>query len=123
IGIGHTHEVAATSRIFTSLQYENRKEKVSTGPISGEIVTQRLPLTFGFETDATSWLVLRGSISQNIVIGSTKTTFSTGTGPGKATIQNSTTVNTGATLNFGKLKVDGMVGTTTAGTMNTDELL
>lgn len=117
VGVGHTHEVSASSRVFTSLQYENSKEETKSGTTT-ETKTQKLPLTIGFETDATSWLALRGSISQNVVIGSDEDAAGK-----KASQQNSTEVNTGATLNFGKLKLDGMIGTTTAGNLSTDELL
>lgn len=117
VGVGHTHEVSASSRVFTSLQYENSKDEVKSGGTTAETKSQSLPLTIGFETDATSWLALRGSISQNVVIGSDEVAGK------KASQQNSTRVNTGATLNFGKLKVDGMIGTTTAGNLSTDELL
>jgi len=68
------------------------------------------------EADATSWLVVRGAVSQNLILGQSKTTV-TNTPDAKSTIANSTVVNAGATLNFGKLKVDGLVGTTgTTGT-------
>jgi len=77
------------------------------------------------EADATSWLVVRGSIAQNVLIGEVKQT----TGK-KDSIANTTAVNAGATLNFGKLKVDGMVGNTAtdgtntkAGVLSTSNLL
>jgi hypothetical protein len=59
------------------------------------------------EADATSWLTLRGSVSQDVVLNTTKNTAGR-----KSTDTNSTNVNAGATLNFGNLKVDGVVGTT-----------
>ena len=61
------------------------------------------------EADATSWLTLRGNVHQNVLLGSSKSIAGK-----KTTIANSTTVDAGATLNFGKLKVDGSVGTTDA---------
>ena len=75
-----------------------------------------LPVTFGFEADATSWLTLRGSVGQNVILNNRKN------GANKSSDANTTTVNGGATLNFGKLAVDGLVGTTSsagvAGTKN-----
>lgn len=105
VGVGHNHEVSATSRLFTSLQYVSDKtEQKVTGASKTEVT--KLPLSIGFETDATSWLALRGSISQNVIIGSSKNTA------GKKVSQaNTTDVAAGATLNFGKLKVDGVIGT------------
>lgn len=105
VGIGHTYEVSATSRLFSSLAYKNSKTESKGGTVSKSEDTA-LPLTIGFEADATSWLALRGSISQNVIIGENKNTA------GKTkTEANSTDVAAGATLNFGKLKVDGMIGT------------
>lgn len=104
IGVGHNHEVSATSRLFTSVHYvSSESETKVTGASKTE--TSKLPLTIGFEADATSWLALRGSISQNVIIGESKVA-------GKTTsAANSTDVAAGATLNFGKLKVDGVIGT------------
>src|SRR5690606_12991304 len=107
IGVGHTHEVSATSRLFTNLQYENGKEKDKVANTTEK--ESKLPLTIGFEADATSWLALRGSIKQVVLVNTEKDNA------GKKKSQaNTTDVAAGATLNFGKLKVDGMIGTTAA---------
>ena len=86
-------------------------------------VKPSFPLTLGFEADATSWLVLRGSVSQNVLINKTETK-----GVSKGTQANQTSVNAGATLNFGKLKVDGSIGNAAGtgnqtGVLKTDDLL
>lgn len=121
VGAGHTKEVSATSRVFTSLAYKNSKAEDKDGTTATnntEVKASELPFSVGFEADATSWLTLRGSISQNLFLNNeeTKTTSTV-----KATKTNNTDVAAGATLNFGKLKVDGMIGTngangSTAGT-------
>ena len=65
------------------------------------------------EYDAASWLALRGSITQNVIIGETETDGD------KNTTQNSTDINTGASLKFGDLTVDGLIGTSgQSGTAN-----
>lgn len=107
VGWGRTHEVNPTARVFTDAYVSSGKREDSTG----KETSIKLPVTIGFETDATSWLTLRGSVSQNVVLGSTKTTPVAGTAT-KKTDANSTNVNGGATLTFGKLKVDGVIGTT-----------
>lgn len=104
VGIGNTYEVSATSRMFTQLSYVSSKNETTTAGVKSEVKQSNLPLTLGFEADATSWLALRGSISQNIILGTTKT-------DGKKKTNGTTDVAAGATLNFGKLKVDGMIGT------------
>lgn len=126
IGAGHTHDVSATSRVFTKVQYFNESVEVkySGGTAEGKI--SKVPLTVGFEADATSWLTLRGSVGHNLM-GNTEAkkmaqvknaTVRTnvfiprygGVDDTKSTIANSTDVNAGATLNFGNLKLDGLIG-------------
>lgn len=104
VGVGHTHEVSATSRLFTNLEYRNSKTEETVG--STETKANKLPLTVGFETDATSWLALRGSVSQVVLLNSEKNKAGK-----KKNEADTTNVAAGATLNFGKLKVDGMIGT------------
>ncbi|WP_408097949.1 hypothetical protein ACJVC5_03225 [Peredibacter sp. HCB2-198] len=94
-----------------------------------EYKTQRVPVVIGLETEATSWLTLRGSVSQ-VVWGTNEIN---GT---ESTVRNSTAINAGATLKFGELSVDGVVGTADAtsavagentgagnGTLRTDNLM
>ena len=70
VGVGHAHEVSATSRLYTDLQYVSEETNDKVTPNKSK--DTKLPLTIGFEADATSWLALRGSISQNVIIGSNK---------------------------------------------------
>jgi hypothetical protein len=65
--------------------------------------TTRVPVVVGLETEATSWLTLRGSVGQ--VIWGTEETKSD-----ERTIANSTIINAGATLKFGELSIDGVIG-------------
>jgi len=105
VGVGHTHEVSATSRVFTQLSFVTDKDETDNAGTKTETKNTDLPLTLGFEADATSWLALRGSISQNIILAKNEV-------GGKKKTNGTTDVAAGATLNFGKLKVDGMIGTT-----------
>lgn len=94
-----------------------------------EYDTMRVPVVVGLETEATSWLTLRASVTQ-VVWGSEEDKNN------ERTIANSTAINAGATLKFGELSVDGVIGNgtgvTTAGgentaagngTIRTDELM
>jgi len=131
VGAGHVKEVSNTARINMDVSYvkTDAEDKTAAG-VKTEVNSSKLPLTVGFEVDANSWLVLRGSIKQNFFIGTTETKSTTTT---KSSVANSTVVQAGATLNFGKLKVDGAIGTTSAGgsagsntndgTLRTDALL
>lgn len=125
VGAGRVHEINPTARLITDLTLS----MASTDAGAGKTKTNKLPATLGMEVDATSWLVLRGSVAQNIILGEEKNPAGK-----KKTLANSTSVNAGATLNFGKLKVDGMIGNTGAtrgtgavnakeGALTTDNLL
>ncbi len=136
VGAGYTKEISSTSRLFTDLSFvKTSAEDVDGANTANKVEVDRseLPLTVGFETDATSWLTLRGSISQNIFINSQK--VKNGAAAELSSTRNNTTsVNAGATLNFGKLMIDGMIGTngtdggaagsgTNRGVLDTDRLL
>ena len=112
LGAARVHEVNPGSRIMTDAKLVLGTDEVGgsvTAAENGKVKTTKLPVTIGMEADATSWLTLRGNVHQNVLLGSSKSIAGK-----KTTIANSTTVDAGATLNFGKLKVDGSVGTTDA---------
>lgn len=128
LGVGHDHEMSSTSRVLIELMYDAAEAniKYATNPTKGDY--WHIPVVFGFEKDANSWLTLRGSISQTL-IGEVKTknvsSIANATNQAiittrfkapnqnnyKGSLKNTTNVNAGATLNFGKLSIDGLVGT------------
>lgn len=107
VGAGRIHEINPTARVITDAKVSIASDTNITA--TGKTKNNSLPVTLGFEADATSWLVVRGNVHQNVILGETKTPAGK-----KTTSPNSTTVDAGATLNFGKLKVDGSIGTTSA---------
>jgi hypothetical protein len=112
VGASKMHEVNPGARIVSDVRFISATDEISGSSVStsnGKATVTKLPVTFALETDATSWLTLRGSVSQNFVLGETKTIDGK-----KSSISNSATANAGATLNFGKLKVDGVIGTSAA---------
>lgn len=128
-GVGRTMEINPTARVFGDVKVSMASEENKAE--AGKRKNNTLPVTLGMEADATSWLTLRGSVSQNVFLNQTK--LANGK---KRTNANETAVNAGATLNFGKLKVDGLIGTsaasragtiaasgTNAGTLTTDNLM
>lgn len=137
LGYGHTHKVSDSSTMFFKVQGEMTKiELKSVGAlVAAKIDRLSAPLSIGFEHAATEWLVLRGSVVQNLfgtikdeglsanfgtsVMGATirglaagKYGSSTSGNGGKKTIANSTAVNAGATLKFASLEIDGVIGAT-----------
>ena len=125
LGYGTDMTVNGSDKVFASLAA--RKTDLNIAFTSkAEVRYLIIPVTLGYEAKATEWLTLRGSVIQNLygqrdnknlVGGSLNTTAqglvaTTYGGNGKATVANSTEVNAGATLNFGQLAIDGLVGTT-----------
>jgi len=129
VGYSRMMEVSSTSRWFYSAEYEMMKgevtEKVSSSN-TAEATRSQLPITIGFESDATSWLTLRGSIRQNVLISGTSDSFGSANADDSVAAVDTTAVNLGATLNFGKLMVDGVIGTqggTKTGQINLDNVM
>ncbi len=125
VGAGRVMEINPTARIFGNVAFAMTKNETNDGASPAtEVKTTNtaLPVTFGFETDATSWLALRGSVSQNVVLNNNKVE-TTGVAATKTTNANTTNVNAGASLTFGKLALDGSIGVKASGTLNTDNLL
>ncbi|PIP95806.1 MAG: hypothetical protein COW00_02730 [Bdellovibrio sp. CG12_big_fil_rev_8_21_14_0_65_39_13] len=122
IAVGKTKEISATSRMNWDVNYNTGDAKTKNVAGAAETKTKHtnLPVTIGFETDATSWLVLRGSVSQKVLFNETKDNNGK-----KKTNADTTSVIGGATLNFGKLKVDGSLEGSNAagGKLNASTLL
>ncbi len=116
LGVGRQDKLNDKTTLFTKLQY-SQEESSDKKPKTTDQTVQSVPVTIGLEHDATSWLTLRGSISQNLWSKDKDKTAKT-----NKTTANSTNVNAGATLKFGELSFDGVIGTddnTTAGTGST----
>lgn len=127
LGWGHEHQMDNGGTYFVNVFFRktdvelNLAEKI-------EVSQTRVPVTFGYEYAATQWLTLRGSITQtvygkrdnknfdsaNIILagaggqpGLLESTF----GPeGKGSLMNTTEVRAGASLVFGNLHIDGLLG-------------
>lgn len=140
VGYGHEKEVAGGT-LFTQVYYRSTKIEAPFTTASGaaDLKHAIIPLIVGFEAKATEWLTWRGSVSGNLHgkvenKGITDTNFAPSIGAGKTiadllagaydsgknsgtevlktSIRSKVAVAGGATLTFGKLSVDGMIGTT-----------
>lgn len=138
IGVGRVTKLSDRTNLFTRASYkmittENDREAAGNGDRFAfkEREENTLPVVIGLEHDATSWLTLRGSISQNVFFNEVK-------GQDKNSDNSTTVVNAGATLKFGDFVVDGVIGNggangidptatsaagTTEGTLRTDLLM
>lgn len=125
IGAGRSTKLSDKATLFTKVAYVNTtKDWDDLGAAGAEDNDKSLPVTIGLEYDAASWLALRGSISQRVLVNEQDD------GTDKSTLANSTNVNAGASLKFGDLSVDGVLGTdaatndtTETGIFNTDNLM
>ena len=75
-----------------------------------KITAMKMPLIIGLEAEANSWLTLRGSVTQTLLLVDSDKTATAGvasveTSPGA----NSTTLAAGAGLKFNKVTVDGSI--------------
>jgi hypothetical protein len=81
-----------------------------------------LPVVIGIEADAASWLVLRGSVTQTVLLNSVKTTPVSGTST-DATGGNNTRVAAGTGIKFNKFMLDTTLAAETNGFINGANLL
>ena len=79
-----------------------------------------LPLIIGVEANAASWLTLRGSVTQNVLIQNEKVQTTAATTTEFAPGENSTTFAAGAGLKLGKLALDGSILKSTAAVAQQD---
>ena len=97
---------------------------LQTSSISAKSETTTLPLIAGIESEANSWLTLRGSITQSVLLNTRKIASSTSTTT-KTDGGGDTTVAAGTGIKFGKVMFDGTLSATnnsavTNGTFGTD---
>lgn len=125
VGAGHIKEISSTSRMIADISYKSTKGEENTTNQADEQTLTQIPLTVGFETDATSWLTVRGSVSQNFFLnksevkdGDTGTNSTTETEGSESTV-----VGVGMTLNFGKFMVDGTLENRNGGELNSAEFM
>ena len=112
IGVARTERLSDKTMMFVKLSaFMNDFEEKNGTKETTE--TMAVPVSIGFEHDATSWLTLRGSVAQYLwsdeeeKVGNVKT---------ERTLASSTSVNAGATLKLGDFNVDGLIGTGNDGT-------
>lgn len=96
-------------------------QKDKTAP-EEKTTTLTLPVIVGLEGEATSWLTLRGSLTQNVLLANSKkeTTPAAGGDFEFAPGANSTVAAIGAGLKFNKITVDGSLEGLTGGAANQD---
>jgi hypothetical protein len=109
---------------FYGVGYLMTSLKSSNGNIDRKSEASYLPFLLGVEYDAASWVTLRASATQNVLLGSTK--YDDGPGPStdeSDTIRNNTRVAAGVGLRLNKWVLDGSWAAQTTGAVNTTNFL
>ncbi len=123
ITVGVTESVKKDGAEFfygAGLLSASTEEKTS----NTKITAMKMPLIIGLEADANSWLTLRGSVTQTLLLVDSDKTETAGvasveTSPGA----NSTTLAAGAGLKFNKVSVDGSILASGSQVINSANLL
>ncbi len=110
VGVGHIMELSNKAKVFMDANLKVYQNEL-TSSASTALDQWMIPLTFGLEAPALSWLSLRGSVSQ-YVFSSTTNDYGKGVVKKKKNMNNTTAVNAGASLIFGAVAIDGVVGLT-----------
>lgn len=110
-GVVNSHKKDGAD-FFYGISYMMMTSKTKDGPKTERTM---LPVVVGIEADATSWMVLRASVTQNILIDTTKTTPATGAATVETSNYDDTVTAAGVGFKLGKFMVDGSLAATTAG--------
>jgi hypothetical protein len=117
LGVVNTAKVDG-GEFFWGAAYSMVKTDNKSNAATGKVETTNLPFSIGIEADAASWLVLRGSVTQTVLLSSNKV----GTGD-TTTIANDTTVNAGTGIKFNKFLLDATLAGSTTGAINGNTLM
>ncbi|AGH95657.1 hypothetical protein [Pseudobdellovibrio exovorus] len=103
------------------IYYGAQLNYVSRDVGGAKITGTQLPVFLGMELNATSWAVFRGSVSQNLILGSVKD--ETAVNKDAAGISNNTTVTAGLGLKYNNLVLDGALSAASNGNINGNAFL
>lgn len=115
VGINHIIKGEASNLFFgAAIAQETTKIELSAVNTERKITQLYLPVTAGVEADANSWLVLRGSITQNVILNNYKSATNGTASTEGAPALNTTAAAVGAGLKLDKLTIDGTFQTLTS---------
>ena len=108
IGVINSHKKDGAD-FFYGVSYMSSTSKIKDG---AKTETTAFPVIIGVEADATSWLVLRASVTQNVLMASNKVTPASGTATTDSSMYDNTVTAAGLGLKLGKFMVDGSLAAT-----------
>lgn len=121
LGWGHNHQMDNGGTVFLNLYLRKTEVELNLAQ-KVEVDVLTVPFTIAYEQRANSWLTLRGSVTQNLYGKKDNKNFASANpiaanlvgqrfgSEGKGSLGNSTNVRGGASLHFGNLTVDGLLG-------------
>lgn len=111
LGVAKTYKLNDKANAWASAYYtmSSTENDFAASGAPGESKSNYLPVVIGLEVMAKEWLTLRGSVVHE-VIGTDEADNGD-----KSTRADTTTVNAGASLIFGDLTIDGLIGNSTDG--------
>ena len=112
IGAGRTMSMSDSATVFYDAKIVSTSN-LSAGAYSKDATSLSLPVTFGVEAKANSWLTLRASISQPVY---SNQEVKNGNDTEESSSR-STTLGVGASLTYGSLQLDGTVSNADQGTL------
>lgn len=102
--------------------YYGAKIWISQTDVAGAKITDtKLPVFLGLEYNAASWLVFRGSVKQNFLLGSKKDETATNTDA--QSVPADTKVAAGLGLKYNQLTLDGSLSASNSGKINGTDFL
>jgi hypothetical protein len=99
---------------LVSLSFKDDGTSVSAD--DQKVTSLTLPIVVGLEAEATSWMTLRGSLTQSVLISDSKTEVGGATALETAPGTNTTVAAIGAGLKFNKITLDGSLSGLTGAT-------
>lgn len=121
VGVVNSHKNDGVDFFYgASAIISNREIDNKTSSTKTKIDSTTVPLIVGVEADVTSWMTLRGSLTQPLsLLSSSKTKVGTGSATGKS-VNDGTVTALGAGFKWGKATVDAVVTTGTTGNFGFD---
>ncbi|MEY4617509.1 MAG: hypothetical protein RJB66_2469 [Pseudomonadota bacterium] len=115
VGVINSAKKEGTEFFYGASYLMKTNKATPTGGTETKTDGTYMPVIIGLEADAASWLTLRGSITQNVLLGGEKTTQTN-------TISHDTTVAAGAGVKFNKASIDMTLSMGTSGSVKTDDI-
>lgn len=115
----HLHKPKTDLMFFYGAGFTNITGDRTTAGVKTDVTVQQIPVFIGLEGSATSWMDLRASVTQEVLLNTTKNP-TLGTAGESQHKPNTTTVGAGATLKFTNFTVDATLAAAGAATANID---